>query len=77
MFGWKNTSVVVELVKDPICGMAVDPSKAYYTEVGKGKKYYFCGAGCKATFKRAINKTLSSIPREAHKASKKSAECCH
>jgi YHS domain-containing protein len=35
---------------DPICKMTVDESTAKYVSEYKGKKYYFCAPGCKATF---------------------------
>ncbi len=35
---------------DPICKMEVEESKAVATSEYKGKKYYFCAAGCKAAF---------------------------
>jgi xanthine dehydrogenase accessory factor len=39
---------------DPICGMTVDVATARYTSERDGQMYYFCCAGCKATFdKRA------------------------
>ena len=44
------------MVKDPICGMNVDESKAASTAVYKGKTYYFCSAGCKAKFEKEPEK---------------------
>lgn len=35
---------------DPVCKMNVDEATAKYKSEYKGKKYYFCMAGCKATF---------------------------
>lgn len=35
---------------DPICGMTVDIATARHTSVRDGVTYYFCCAGCKATF---------------------------
>ena len=38
------------LVKDPVCGMGVEPARAkHYAEHG-GKTYYFCSEGCKTKF---------------------------
>ena len=37
-------------VKDPVCGMTVDPSHAGHTSVHEGHTYYFCSRGCKETF---------------------------
>ena len=41
------------MAKDPVCGMNVDEGKAGATAVHDGKTYYFCSAGCKATFEKA------------------------
>ncbi len=38
------------MVKDPICGMEVEPSEAMATYEYKGKTYYFCAAGCREKF---------------------------
>ena len=35
---------------DPICGMTVDIATARYTAERDGQTYYFCCAGCRATF---------------------------
>lgn len=35
---------------DPICRMDVDESKAKFTSVYKGKKFFFCAPGCKKEF---------------------------
>lgn len=44
------------MAKDPVCGMDVDEKKAVATAVHKGKTYYFCSAGCKATFEKTPEK---------------------
>ena len=36
--------------KDPVCGMMVDEKRAAGTSAYQGKTYYFCNAGCKASF---------------------------
>ncbi len=38
--------------KDPVCGMMVASNRAAGTSVYQGKTYYFCSAGCKASFDR-------------------------
>ena len=40
------------MTKDPVCGMNVEEGKAAATVVYNGKTYYFCSAGCKATFEK-------------------------
>lgn len=37
-------------VKDPVCGMNVDPQQSKIKSEYKGKPYYFCCAGCKTKF---------------------------
>ena len=44
----------------PIMGLAID--KSVYTEY-KGKKVYFCCAGCINTFKEDPEKYLSKLPQ--------------
>jgi len=41
---------VMEKVKDPVCGMTVDPEKSAGSSVANGSKQYFCSKGCKAKF---------------------------
>ncbi len=40
----------VSKVKDPVCGMDVDPKTAPATSEHMGKTYYFCSLACKKTF---------------------------
>ncbi len=37
-------------VKDPVCGMEIDPSNAVATEEHEGQTYYFCSAACHDKF---------------------------
>jgi len=39
-------------VKDPVCGMYVDPEKAVHKAQVRGRTYYFCCESCKRTFLR-------------------------
>lgn len=41
-----NTTVM----KDPVCGMDVEPATATGQTEHKGQTYYFCGASCKEKF---------------------------
>ena len=38
------------MVKDPVCGMEVDPKTAGGKSDYKGQTYYFCSLGCKKAF---------------------------
>ena len=40
-------------VKDPVCGMEVDPSRAAATENFEGRKYFFCSEHCHQRFAEA------------------------
>jgi heavy metal translocating P-type ATPase len=44
-----STSTTTSLVKDPVCGMDVATTSEHRLELD-GRDYYFCSAGCKATF---------------------------
>lgn len=37
-------------MKDPVCGMQVDPAKAAGKSEYQGQTYYFCSTSCKAKF---------------------------
>jgi YHS domain-containing protein len=39
--------------RDPVCGMTVDRSKSQYRSEYAGRMFYFCSAGCKASFDAA------------------------
>ena len=43
---------IAEKVKDPVCGMEVDPRTATATSEYQGNTYYFCSLGCKRAFDR-------------------------
>lgn len=46
-------------VKDPVCGMEIDPATAAGTSEYKGQTYYFCSAGCKKSFDKEPEKYVS------------------
>ncbi|MCW4008417.1 MAG: copper-translocating P-type ATPase [Candidatus Bathyarchaeota archaeon] len=39
-------------VKDPVCGMEIEPATAYSKTEYKGKTYYFCSQHCEEEFKK-------------------------
>jgi P-type Cu+ transporter len=45
-------------VKDPVCGMTVDPAKAAAAVEHEGTGFYFCCQGCAAKFRAAPEKYL-------------------
>jgi YHS domain-containing protein len=49
---------VAARVKDPVCGMEVDPAKARNAEYS-GRTYYFCSDVCKSSFLQSPEKYTS------------------
>jgi YHS domain-containing protein len=41
---------VIEMAKDPVCGMECDEKTAAATSEYKERIYYFCALGCKKAF---------------------------
>ncbi len=52
-------------VKDPVCGMQVDPHTAMHSTVYSGRTYYFCSAGCREKFAASPEKYLSPAQLQA------------
>lgn len=50
------------MVKDPFCGMQVDPNKTPYHSVYQGQTYHFCAAVCKDMFDREPQKYAATPP---------------
>src|ERR1700677_347660 len=53
------------LIKDPVCGMTVDPETSPWRHDHAGKSYYFCCDGCLKTFAADPAKYLKSQPSKA------------
>jgi len=45
---------------DPVCGMTVDIATAEYRSLRDGEAYYFCAAGCKASFDKDPEKFIGA-----------------
>jgi len=52
-------------VKDPVCGMMVDPASAAATAEYDGRQYFFCCTGCATKFRADPGKYLSAAPAAA------------
>ena len=52
-------------VKDPVCGMTVDPHTAKHRHTHNGRPYYFCSAGCREKFVANPTQYLEPEPRIA------------
>jgi YHS domain-containing protein len=48
------------MVKDPVCGMDVDPKTAAGKSEYQGQTYYFCSAGCKKAFDKEPQKYVKA-----------------
>ncbi len=53
-------------VKDPVCGMEIDPATAAGTSEYKGQTSYFCSAGCKKSFEKDPEKYVGQSTHEHH-----------
>ncbi len=51
-------------MKDPVCGMNVDPATAKHSAVHDGRTFHFCSGGCKIRFEADPRKYLSPGPAE-------------
>ena len=49
-------------VKDPVCGMTVDPHTTPHRHTHQGRPYYFCSAGCQRKFVAQPTKYLTEQP---------------
>src|SRR5665213_1105157 len=56
----KVAATTAHLVKDPVCGMDVDPSTAKHRADYAGQTYYFCSARCRERFVAEPGKYLAA-----------------
>ena len=54
-----NRADFSEAMKDPVCGMSVDPATAKHVHTHAGESYYFCGGYCVEKFKASPDKYLN------------------
>ena len=53
-------------VKDPVCGMTVDPKNAAAAAVRSGTTHYFCSTSCRDKFEQAPDKYAGAAARGGH-----------
>src|ERR1700674_5880927 len=58
-----DLSKSVTVVKDPVCGMTVNPATAKHRFEHAGKSHYFCSGGCAEKFKADPEKYLTHSAR--------------
>src|SRR5215472_15569822 len=55
-------------VRDPVCGMSVDPHTTSHRQSHQGRTYYFCSAGCRAKFSadphKYVGPTAGKVPAD-------------
>src|SRR5258707_1881073 len=55
-----GSAPMVPMVKDPVCGMMVDPQRAAGKAEYAGKSYFFCSPRCKERFEKEPGKFLAA-----------------
>ena len=50
---------MAEMVKDPVCGMEIDPATAAGSSEYEGATYFFCAEACKTAFDAEPSKYLA------------------
>ena len=53
-------------VKDPVCGMEIDPATAAGSSEYNGQTYYFCSMGCKKSFDKEPEKSIGQTQQGHH-----------
>lgn len=61
--GHGHGAPAAHLVKDPVCGMDVDPATAKHHARHAGEDFHFCSAGCKTRFEANPDRYLSGEPQ--------------
>ncbi len=49
-------------IKDPVCGMEIDPQTAFASRQAKGQTFYFCSENCLKQFDSSPEKYIQAIP---------------
>ena len=55
-------------VKDPVCGMTVDPASSTHKAEHAGSTYHFCCAGCRAKFLADPQRYVAGAPAEGRRS---------
>jgi len=61
-----NSEAGATLVKDPVCGMSVDPTASTEKAEYAGNTYYFCSAGCRSAFEKDPARYTAGVMSEPH-----------
>ncbi|MET4697791.1 Cu+-exporting ATPase [Constrictibacter sp. MBR-5] len=63
-------------VKDPVCGMTVDPATAKHSASHGGETYWFCSARCRERFEAEPERWLNPQPQEPAAGSEGALHVC-
>lgn len=63
--GMDGDASSAETVRDPVCGMDVDPSTSKHRHEHEDRTYHFCSAGCREKFAARPSVFLDEAPRAA------------
>ncbi len=64
-YGAALVSETIEAVRDPVCGMTVDPAKTPHSATHGGQPFHFCCAGCRTKFEADPQRYLAPGGAEA------------
>jgi Cu+-exporting ATPase len=53
-------------VKDPVCGMDINPATAAGQAEYEGETYYFCSLGCQRSFEKEPEKYIGQSEHRDH-----------
>jgi len=59
----ENLAKSVAVIKDPVCGMTLDPSTSKHTTAYGGRTYYFCSGHCAEKFRANPEVLLQAGPK--------------
>ena len=60
----EGSATATKEIKDPVCGMMVDPDKTDLVASYQGSSYYFCAEGCRKAFEMNPKEYLEPKPPE-------------
>ena len=66
-----------QTVKDPVCGMSVDPKRAKHQAQHDGRPYYFCSSRCAEKFRAAPEEILAGKAHGHEASGEDHAACRH
>ena len=64
------------VVRDPVCGMTVDPHTAKHRHANESRPYYFCSATCLKKFAANPSRYLTSVPQAVKPATHDTIYTC-